>query len=131
MRDQHHLARGLVAVGELLFQHRHGPIGDAIVIFSPGEHLIELGNVSLLRVIDHLAVGDRIKLLTGRPLRPSLCIKEWPLAHRDRPQGALAEDAAAVWLFALPNLVITKSTVTGVPQNAATLSFDLTTIATR
>lgn len=43
----------------------------------------------------------------------------------------LAEDAAAVWLFALPNLVITKSTVTGVPQNAATLSFDLTTIATR
>ena len=43
----------------------------------------------------------------------------------------LADDAAAVWLFALPNLVITKATVTGVPQNAATLSFDLTTIATR
>ena len=43
----------------------------------------------------------------------------------------LATDAAAVWLFALPNLVITKNTVTGVPQNAATLSFDLTTIATR
>ncbi|MFT3862525.1 ABC transporter substrate-binding protein [Micropruina sp.] len=43
----------------------------------------------------------------------------------------LAEDAAAVWLFDLPNLVITKSTISGVPQNAATLSFDLTTIATR
>ncbi len=43
----------------------------------------------------------------------------------------LAEAAAAVWLFDLPNLVITKSTVSGVPQNAATLSFDLTTIAVR
>ncbi|HMQ38704.1 MAG TPA: ABC transporter substrate-binding protein [Micropruina sp.] len=43
----------------------------------------------------------------------------------------LAEDAAAVWLFDLPNLVITKNTVTGVPENAATLSFDLTTIAHR
>ena len=43
----------------------------------------------------------------------------------------LADDAAAVWLFSLPNLVITKSNVTGVPQNAATLSFDLTTISVR
>ncbi|MFT4216098.1 MAG: ABC transporter substrate-binding protein [Micropruina sp.] len=43
----------------------------------------------------------------------------------------LAQDAAAVWLFDLPNLVITKNTVTGVPQNAAALSFDLTTIANR
>jgi len=43
----------------------------------------------------------------------------------------LADDAAAVWLFDLPNLVITKSTVTGVAQNSATLSFDLTTISTR
>ena len=43
----------------------------------------------------------------------------------------LANDAAAVWLFALPNLVITKNTVSGVPQNAATLSFDVTTISNR
>lgn len=28
----------------------------------------------------------------------------------------LATDAAAVWLFALPNLVITKNTITGVPR---------------
>ncbi len=44
---------------------------------------------------------------------------------------ALAQDAPAVWLFALPNLVITKPTVTGIPQNAATLSFDLTAVANR
>jgi len=43
----------------------------------------------------------------------------------------LADDAAAIWLFALPNLVITKTTVTGVGQNATTLSFDLTTITSR
>ena len=43
----------------------------------------------------------------------------------------LADDCAAIWLFALPNLVITKSTVTGVPANATTLSFDLTTISSR
>ncbi|MGV8909072.1 MAG: ABC transporter substrate-binding protein [Propionicimonas sp.] len=43
----------------------------------------------------------------------------------------LADQAAAIWLFALPNLVITKSTITGVAQNATTLSFDLTTITSR
>ena len=41
----------------------------------------------------------------------------------------LAEDAAAIWLFALPNLVITKPTISGVAPNATSLSFDLTTIA--
>lgn len=43
----------------------------------------------------------------------------------------LATDAAAIWLFALPNLVITRSTITGVAQNATSLSFDLTTMASR
>jgi peptide/nickel transport system substrate-binding protein len=43
----------------------------------------------------------------------------------------LADDCAAIWLFALPNLVISKNTVTGLPQNASSLSFDLTTIASR
>ena len=43
----------------------------------------------------------------------------------------LAEDCAAIWLFALPNLVITKSTISGVSDNATTLSFDLSTITSR
>ena len=43
----------------------------------------------------------------------------------------LADDAASIWLFALPNLVISKPTITGVAQNATTLSFDLTTITSR
>nr|WP_300150334.1 ABC transporter substrate-binding protein [Propionicimonas sp.] len=43
----------------------------------------------------------------------------------------LADQCAAIWLFALPNLVITKAGVAGIPQNATTLSFDLTTITSR
>ncbi len=42
----------------------------------------------------------------------------------------IAEDAASVWLFALPNLVVTQHGVTGVAENAnSSLSFDVTTIA--
>ncbi len=57
-----------------------------------------------------------------------------PVEFPDRMKAAaryLAEDAAAVWLFVLPNLVITKPTVSGVATNATSLSFDVTTIATR
>jgi len=43
----------------------------------------------------------------------------------------LANDCAAIWLFAMPNLVITTSEVTGVAKNATSLSFDLTTITSR
>ncbi|WP_051208527.1 ABC transporter substrate-binding protein [Propionicicella superfundia] len=43
----------------------------------------------------------------------------------------LATDVAADWLFALPNLVVTRAGITGVPQNATSLSFDVTTIASR
>lgn len=43
----------------------------------------------------------------------------------------LADDAAAIWLFALPNLVITREGISGVSPNATTLSFDLTTITSR
>lgn len=41
----------------------------------------------------------------------------------------VATDAAAVWLFVLPNIVITKPGITGVPADAQSLSFDVTTIA--
>ncbi len=43
----------------------------------------------------------------------------------------LADDAAADWLFLLPNLVVTTSQITGIGANATSLSFDLTTIASR
>lgn len=41
----------------------------------------------------------------------------------------IAEDAACDFLFLLPNLVVTEPDITGVRQNATTLSFDLTTMA--
>jgi peptide/nickel transport system substrate-binding protein len=43
----------------------------------------------------------------------------------------LAEDAAAVWLFCLPNLQVSRAGITGLGVNATTLSFDLTTIASK
>ena len=43
----------------------------------------------------------------------------------------LADDCAAIWLFSLPNLVITKSNISGVSTNAPGLSFDLTSITSR
>lgn len=43
----------------------------------------------------------------------------------------LADDAAADWLFLLPNLVVTTPGISGVGKNATSLSFDLTTIAAR
>ncbi|MGA4668600.1 ABC transporter substrate-binding protein [Propionibacteriaceae bacterium Y1923] len=43
----------------------------------------------------------------------------------------LAEDAAADFLFLLPSLVITKNRVSGIGNNVPSLSFDLTSVATR
>lgn len=42
----------------------------------------------------------------------------------------LADDAAADWLFLLPNIVITTTEVSGVAANTTGLSFDLTHVAT-
>lgn len=42
----------------------------------------------------------------------------------------LADDAAANWLFLLPNLVITTTDVSGIKINGTGLSFDLTSVAT-
>ncbi|MCL2785046.1 MAG: ABC transporter substrate-binding protein [Propionibacteriaceae bacterium] len=41
----------------------------------------------------------------------------------------LADDAAADWLFVFPNLLVARAGITGVSQNATSLSFDLTTIS--
>jgi len=40
----------------------------------------------------------------------------------------LADDAAADWLFLFPNLVVARAGISGIPDNAITPSFDLTTI---
>ncbi|WIY83791.1 ABC transporter substrate-binding protein [Propionimicrobium sp. PCR01-08-3] len=41
----------------------------------------------------------------------------------------LSDDAAADFLWLLPNLVVTKSDITGVDQNRASLSFDMTGVS--
>ncbi|MDO5066340.1 MAG: ABC transporter substrate-binding protein [Propionibacteriaceae bacterium] len=42
----------------------------------------------------------------------------------------LADDAAADWLFLLPNIIITTTEVSGIEANSTGLSFDLTHVAT-
>ena len=42
----------------------------------------------------------------------------------------LADDAAADWLFLLPNIIITTTEVSGIAANGTGLSFDLTHVAT-
>ena len=41
----------------------------------------------------------------------------------------LATDAASIWLWALPNIVIARAGLSGIAVNATSLSFDVTTIA--
>lgn len=43
----------------------------------------------------------------------------------------LSDDAAADWLFMLPNLAVVREGITGVNQNDVSLSFDVTQIASR
>jgi peptide/nickel transport system substrate-binding protein len=42
---------------------------------------------------------------------------------------AIAEDAAADWLFLLPNLIVAKTNVEGLPPNRVGEAFDLTTLS--
>ncbi len=52
------------------------------------------------------------------------------IADAKKAARIVAEDAAAIWLFTLPNLVVTRHGITGVPENAnSSLSFDVSTIA--
>jgi len=41
----------------------------------------------------------------------------------------ISEDAAADFLFLLPNLVVAKPDITGLPENSASISFELATLA--
>ncbi|WP_432479731.1 ABC transporter substrate-binding protein [Nocardioides sp. GXQ0305] len=46
--------------------------------------------------------------------------------HMRQAAQKLSDDAAADWLFLLPNLVVADADVTGLPQNAISESFDVT-----
>ena len=43
----------------------------------------------------------------------------------------LADDAAACWLWLMPNLLVARTGISGIPANATSLSFDLATIASK
>jgi len=43
----------------------------------------------------------------------------------------LADDAAACWLWLMPNLLVARTGISGIPANATSLSFDLATITSK
>lgn len=57
--------------------------------------------------------------------------EEEQVAKLQEAARLLAEDAAANWLFLLPNIVITTTEISGVQPNQTSLAFDLTTLAAR
>jgi peptide/nickel transport system substrate-binding protein len=52
--------------------------------------------------------------------------EEQQVEYMKEAAAMLSEDAAADWLFLLPNLIVAKSDVTGLPKNAISESFDVT-----
>lgn len=50
-------------------------------------------------------------------------------AQMKKAARLLAEDSASDWLFLLPNLMVAKKGITGLPKNAITESFDVTGLA--
>jgi len=55
--------------------------------------------------------------------------EEEQITYMKQAARMLSEDAAADWLFVIPNLVVTDADITGLPENAISESFDLTTLA--
>jgi peptide/nickel transport system substrate-binding protein len=51
---------------------------------------------------------------------------EEQVEHMQEAARMLSEDAAADWLFLLPNLIVAEADVTGLPENAISESFDVT-----
>lgn len=52
--------------------------------------------------------------------------EEQQTRYMKQAAAMLSEDAAADWLFLLPNLIVAKSDITGLPENAISESFDVT-----
>lgn len=55
--------------------------------------------------------------------------KEEQIENMKKVARTIAEDAAAVWLFVEPNLVVADANVRGLPKNRIGESFDLTTLS--
>lgn len=51
------------------------------------------------------------------------------VADMKKAARMLSEDAAADWLFVLPNLIVSDKGITGIPKNAISESFDVTGLA--
>jgi peptide/nickel transport system substrate-binding protein len=55
--------------------------------------------------------------------------EEQQVADYKEAAKILSQDAAADWLFLLPNLIVADKDITGLPKNAISESFDLSGLA--
>jgi peptide/nickel transport system substrate-binding protein len=55
--------------------------------------------------------------------------EEEQITYMQQAARLLSEDAAADWLFVIPNLIVAEKDITGLPENAIAESFDLTELA--
>ena len=55
--------------------------------------------------------------------------EEEQVTYMKEAASMLSEDAAADWLFVLPNLIVAEKGITGLPKNAISESFDVTGLA--
>jgi peptide/nickel transport system substrate-binding protein len=55
--------------------------------------------------------------------------EEQQVALMQQAARLLSEDAAADWLFVIPNLIVAEKDITGLPENAIAESFNLTGLA--
>lgn len=52
--------------------------------------------------------------------------QEQQVTYMKKAARMLSEDAAADWLFVLPNIIVAEKEITGLPENSVSESFDLT-----
>ncbi len=57
--------------------------------------------------------------------------EETQVAKMREAARLISEDAASDWLFLMPNLVVADTSITGLPKNAISESFDLTSLGHR
>jgi peptide/nickel transport system substrate-binding protein len=80
------------------------------------------GNPDYYLRYDSKAVRDAVKAANGGTV-------EEQVASMKAAARTIAEDAAADFLFLLPNLMVAEKGITGLPKNAVGESFDLTLLA--
>ena len=73
----------------------------------------------------------RTQIASGTGGGRTMAMRTYHVAQVENMKQAarlISQDAASDWLFLMPNLMVTDASVTGLPTNAISESFDLTAL---